>query len=65
MKLTKDERMMALLYGDGTRTGLIKALKEMQSVLQEDEQELKALTDSFLSKLERMTDGEFGKATKG
>lgn len=65
MKLTKDEKMMALLYGDGTRTGLIKALREMRSVLQEDEQELKTMTDGFLSKLKHMTDSEFGKVTKG
>lgn len=29
MKLTKDERMLAVLYGDGTRCGLINALEKM------------------------------------
>ena len=38
MKLTKDERMLAVLYGDGTRIGLINALKKMRMVLQENEQ---------------------------
>ena len=37
MKLTKDERMLAVLYGDGTRCGLINALEKMRMVLQEDE----------------------------
>ena len=65
MKLTKDEQMMTLLYGDGTRTGLINALKAMRSALQEDERELMGMTDGFLSKLERMTDSEFREVTKG
>ena len=36
MKLTKDEKMMVLLYGDGTRSGLISSLKEMRQHLQRD-----------------------------
>lgn len=63
MKLTKDEKMMALIYGDGSRNGLIKALTEMRSALQEDEQELRRMTDSLLSKLQSMTDSEFREAT--
>ena len=39
MKLTKDEEMLVLLYGDGTREGLQKALMEMQKTLQADETE--------------------------
>ena len=62
MKLTKDERMMALLYGDGTRTGLIRELEKMRPVLQPDEEELRDMTDRLLSKLSRMTDSEFEKA---
>ncbi len=37
MKFTKDERMMALFYGDGTRARLVRSLREMRSQLQEDE----------------------------
>jgi hypothetical protein len=48
MKLTKDEEMLVLLYGDGTREGLQKALMEMQKTLQADETELREMTDSFL-----------------
>lgn len=29
MKLTKDEQMLVLLYGDGTKAGLEKALTEI------------------------------------
>ena len=65
MKLTKDERMLAVLYGDGTSCGLINALAKMRTVLQEDEQELQQMTEGFLLKLENMTDDEFREAIKG
>jgi len=65
MRLTKDERMLAVLYGDGTRAGLINSLKKMRLALQEDEQELRQMTDGFLFKLEHLTDDEFRKAAKG
>ena len=65
MKLTKDERMLAVLYGDGTRIGQINALKKMRMVLQENEQELRQMTEGFLLKLENMTDDEFREAAKG
>ena len=63
MKLTKDERMMAMLYGDGTRGGLISALQEMQAMLQEDEQELRIMSNGLLAKLEGMTDETFREVT--
>ena len=65
MKLTKDERMLAVLYGDGTGCGLSNALEKMRMVLQEDEQELRQMTEGFLLKLENMTDDEFREAIKG
>ena len=65
MKLTKDEQMMALIYGDGTRTGLIRALKNMELSLQADEKELLVMTDGFLAKLERMSEEEFREAEEG
>ncbi len=61
MKLTKDEKMMVLLYGDGTRSGLISSLKEMRQHLQPGEEELTDLTDRLLEKLERMSDVEFSR----
>ena len=57
--------MLAVLYGDGTRCGLINALEKMRAVLQEDEQELQQMTEGFLLKLENMTDDEFREAAKG
>ena len=61
MKLTKDEQMMTLLYGDGTRSGLIHSLKEMRQQLQPGEEELADLTDRLLAKLENISDEEFGR----
>ena len=65
MKLTKDEEMLALLYGDGTRSGLISALLDMRKALQQDEKELSYMTDGFLQKLVGMTDEEFKEAMDG
>ena len=57
---TFEERNLVCIYNStGTRTGLIAALKEMRGYLQPDENELRELTDSALSKLERMTDAEY------
>jgi len=65
MKLTKDEEMLALLYGDGSRIGLIAALKDMRKALQRDERDLLRMTDGFLQKLSGMTDEEFKEAMDG
>ena len=57
---TFEERNLVCIYNSaGTRTGLIAALEEMRGYLQPDENELRELTDSALSKLERMSDAEF------
>ena len=65
MKLTKDEEMLILLYGDGTREGLQKALMEMQKTLQADETELREMTYQLLEKLWHMSDRQFKKLTEG
>ena len=65
MKFTADERMMIMLYGNGTKHGLTGALIEMRSSLQPDEKELSHLTDTLLSKLNGMTEDEFKEATDG
>ena len=65
MKLTKDEEMLVLLYGDGTREGLQKALMEMQKTLQADETELREMTYQLLEKLWHMSDRQFKKLTEG
>ena len=57
---THDETNLLCIYNSsGTRIGVIAALTEMRGYLEPDEDELRALTDSALSKLERMSDAEF------
>ena len=47
------------IYNPGIRLGLIHALVEMRTYLDEEEQELKKLTDGAIAKLTLMTDAEF------
>lgn len=57
---TNDEMNLMCIYNrDGSRKGMISALKSMRQYLGEDDEELQALTDSTLQKLERISDGEF------
>ena len=56
---TFDELALMSLYTDGTRSGTIRALKEMRGYLDSGETELLALTDSTISKLEQMPDEAF------
>ena len=59
MNITYEEQQLMSLYNTGTRQGLIDALTEMQGYLAADETELRELTDSAISKLNRMTDAEY------
>lgn len=59
MNITYEEQQLMSLYNTGTRQGLIDALTEMRSYLAADETELRELTDSAISKLNRMTDAEY------
>ena len=56
---TFDEQQLMSIYNPGSRMGLIKALSEMRTYLDKNEQELKDLTDSAISKLNTITDAEF------
>ena len=57
---TNDEMNLMCIYNrDGSRKGMISALKAMRQYLGEDDEELQALTDSTLQKLERINDREF------
>lgn len=56
---TFEEQQFMSLYNPGTRAGLIAALTEMRGYLESDEEELLKLTDSAVSKLQRMTDAEY------
>ena len=55
----EETNLLCIYNGTGTRTGAIAALTEMRGYLEPDEDELRALTDSALSKLERMSDSDF------
>ena len=57
--LTFDELTLMSLYTDGTRSGTIRALKEMRGYLDTGEAELLALTDCTISKLEQISDEAF------
>ena len=57
---TNDEMNLMCIYNrGGSRKKTMAALKAMRRYLGEDDQELLALTDSTLQKLERISDGEF------
>ena len=51
MNFTNDEMNLMCIYQSDSRSGLIAALTEMRGYLDEDEAELRALTDSALQKL--------------
>lgn len=55
----EEQNLVCIYNSSGTRAGVIAALTEMQGYLEPDEDELRTLTDSALSKLGRMTDVEF------
>ena len=59
MNFTNDEMNLMCIYQTGDRQGLISTLKEMQGYLDEDETELRELTDSALQKLGKITDEDF------
>ena len=57
--LTFEETNLLCIYNPGSRLGAIEALTEMLGYLEQDENELLALTDSTIVKLRAMTDTEF------
>ena len=57
--MTHYEQQLMSIYGHGTRLELIATLNDMRTYLDQDEQELKDLTDSAITKLNAMTDAEF------
>lgn len=56
---TNDELNLMCIYDTGTRQGLMEELASMKKYLEPDEQELLALTDSVLDKLEKLTDKQY------
>ena len=59
IRFNTEEQNLICLYDPGSRDGLIHELHEMQKDLMPDEDDLEALTNSVLKKLERMTDDEY------
>lgn len=59
MNFTNDEMNLMAIYHTGTRDGLMDALTVMREYLEEDEAELRDMTDSVLEKLNAMTDSEY------
>lgn len=59
MNFTNDEMNLMCIYQTGDRQGLISTLTEMRGYLDEDEAELRELTDSALQKLGEITDEDF------
>lgn len=57
--VTYDEQQLIAIHNVGTRTDTISALKEMREYISAEETELKAITDSAISRLEEMTDEEY------
>lgn len=58
--ITFDEQeFMALYNASGTRLGLIEALEEMHGYLGPEDAELKAFTESCMTKLKTMSDTEY------
>ena len=65
MNLTDDEQMLVILYGDGTRQGLLDALTAMRAQLMPDEAELEEMSASLIRKVSIMTDEDFKRAFPG
>ena len=57
--ITNYEQQLMAIYNTGTRLGLIRALNDMRTYLDDDEQELMEATDSAIAKLNAMTDAEY------
>ena len=58
-KFNIEEMNLMCIYNTGSRTGLMKSLKDMRQYLESDKRELLGLTDQVLEKLDIMTDTEF------
>ena len=57
---TQDEMTLMSIYNEtGTRQGLIASLTAMRGELDEDETELRDMTDSAIRKLNSISDAEY------
>ena len=58
-EFTNDEMNLLCIYNAGTRQATIAALTKMRGYLQDDEIELREMTDGALAKLERVSDADW------
>ncbi|MBQ3591609.1 MAG: transposon-transfer assisting family protein [Clostridia bacterium] len=59
MEFTRDEINLMCIYGSDSREELICTLLEMRKCLTPEENELRELTDSTISKLQKLSDTAF------
>ena len=59
MTLTRDEKVLIMLYGDGTRNGLEQALNGVREELEPDKTELWTMTGGLLKKLRDLSEEAF------
>lgn len=59
MDFTKDELSLIGIYNAGSRNETIAALIEMRQYLEDDEADLRELTDSTVKKLGKISDEQF------
>ena len=59
MDFTKDELSLIGIYNAGSRKETITALIEMRQYLEDDEADLREMTDSAVKKLEKITDKQY------
>lgn len=59
MNFSNDEMNLMAIYNTGSRKELIEELTSMHEYLEEDEAELRKMTDAVLAKLKAMSDAEF------
>ena len=58
MTFSVDERMLAALYGDGTREGLHEGLSRLRDDCGPGDRRLKRMAERLLKKMQTMTDGD-------
>lgn len=59
MELTRDERMLLMLYGENSLSDTIATLQTVKEKLQADEIELDRMLSGVIRKLQRISDQEF------
>ena len=56
MNFTSDEMNLMCIFDPGTREGLVDELTAMRKYLDDDEIELRTMTDTVITKLKAMSD---------